>query len=1141
MKAFWSVIVVALTVAACSQPSPDVQVNRLDPARAAAEAESILGEVAVTVADGLELSLWAPDSLAPDPIALEMDAQGRAYITRTNRQKNSEFDIRGYQHWEIPSMSWQTVEDRRAFLREYFAPERSAENTWLPDLNGDGSHDWQDLAVEQEEVYRIEDTDGDGVADEAVRLIADFNDEVDDIAGAVLPIGDDLYVGVAPHVWRFRDTNGDGIPDEKTSISEGYAVHVGFSGHNVSGLIHGPDGRLYWSVGDIGFSVTAPDGTEHHYPNQGAIFRSDLDGSNFEVFAAGLRNPHEFLFDDYGNIITVDNDGDHAGEKERLVYVVEGSDSGWRTNWQFGKYRDPDNNTYKVWMDEQLYLPRFEGQAAYITPPLMNYHSGPAGMAYNPGTALGEAWNEHFFVSAFVGNPGGTRIHAFTLEPDGAGFALQDEKVLTQGILATGIDFGPDGALYVADWITGWGTKDYGRVWKVDDPSVAGSALRQETAALLTADFAERDAASLGELLHHTDRRVRQKAQFELATRDSDGMDALLTAATQTDHHIARMHGLWGLGQLERSGTTTMAEVARFLGDDDAEMRAQTAKLIGDVRYAAAAPRLVEMLTDAAPRVQFFAAEALGRIEYAAAIAPLIVLLEANNDEDTFLRHAGALALARIGEVEPVAALADHPSTAVRLAAVVALRRMQSPEVARFLNDGDVYVVAEAARAINDDWSIEAALPALAEVLDRRDVTNEPLLRRAISANLRIGGQDAANRLADYSVRSNTPEAMRVDAIAALGTWTKPSVLDRVTGRWRGERMQDTTEATIALARVADRLLTQGSPALKVATADAVARLKHAPSYPALATLVQNDRAPDVRIAALEALAHVEYAELEIAVERGLADRNADVRMTALSMVPTMTIAANRKAELLDSVLGTRSIAEQQSALSALGNLDDPAAHTILTTQLAALQSATLPSALHLDLMEAIDSSNATTAQAQLAAYRDARGEQGDLVAFAEVLYGGDARAGSRVFYNNSAAQCVRCHVGENWGGDVGPNLSNIGNVLSREQLLESLIDPSARIAPGYGLTTLTLTDGTSVTGTLQEEGDEYVVVQASNAEPQRYDTSQIQERQDAPSSMPSQQQLLSRRELRDLVAYLADRTDGPSGESVAGGGHGSN
>ncbi|MEM6647585.1 MAG: HEAT repeat domain-containing protein, partial [Bacteroidota bacterium] len=706
-------------------------------------------------------------------------------------------------------------------------------------------------------------------------------------------------------------------------------------------------------------------------------------------------------------------------------------------------------------------------------------------------------------------------------------------------ILATGIDFGPDGALYIADWITGWGTKDYGRVWKVDDPAEAGSTLREATEALIRADFAAHDATELGDLLRHTDRRIRQKAQFELAERGAESARTLLAAATQTDHHLARMHGLWGLGQLERAGVSTMPDVAPLLNDDDDEMRAQAAKLIGDVRYADAAPRLVEMLADETPRARFFAAEALGRIEHAPAIEPLIALLEANNDEDTFLRHAGALALARIGEVEPVAALADHPSAAVRMAAVVALRRMAAPEVARFLDDADVYIVTEAARAINDDWSIEAALPALAEVLDRPGLTNEPLLRRAISANLRVGGQDAANRLAEYSVRADVPEELRVDAIAALGTWTKPSVLDRVTGRWRGERVQDTTQATIALARVADRLLTQGTPALKVATADAVARLKYEPSYPVLARLVQSDRAPDVRKAALEALAQVDYAELEVAVERGLADRNVDVRMTALSMVPTMPLDDDRKAGLLASVLGTRSIAEQQSALSALGNLDAPAAHAVLETQFTDLQTDALPSALHLDLMEAIDASAATAAQVQLATYREARVGAEDAIAYSEVLYGGDPAAGSQVFYNNSAAQCVRCHVGENWGGDVGPNLSNIADVLSREQLLAALIAPSDRIAPGYGVTVLTLHDGTSITGTLQDEGADFVEIQASNADPKRYADDEIAARQDAPSSMPSQRELLTRRELRDLMAYLADRTAGRSNGGELEDGHG--
>src|SRR5690606_6786414 len=110
-------------------------------------------------------------------------------------------------------------------------------------------------------------------------------------------------------------------------------------------------------------------------------------------------NTHEFTFDQYGNLITVDNDGDFDGEYERILYVIDGSDTGWRINWQLGKYRDPKNNNYRVWMDENYYTPRFDEQSAHILPPIAPYHAGPTGMVYNPGTALSERWQNHFFVA----------------------------------------------------------------------------------------------------------------------------------------------------------------------------------------------------------------------------------------------------------------------------------------------------------------------------------------------------------------------------------------------------------------------------------------------------------------------------------------------------------------------------------------------------------------------------------------------------------------------------------------------------------------------------------------------------------------------------------------------------------------------
>ncbi len=269
------------------------------------------------------------------------------------------------------------------------------------------------------------------------------------------------------------------LPMKRHHCLSGYGVHIGFGGHGMSGVEMGPDGKIYWQIGDIGFNGQSADGQKWEYPNSGVIARSNPDGSDFEIFAAGLRNTHEFAFDAFGNLISEDNDGDHAGEHERLVYIVNGSDAGWRSNWQYGKYNDPLNNNYKVWMEEKMYLPRFEGQAAYITPCIANYVSGPAGFVYNPGTALGPAYKDHFFVAEFVGTPTGSGIHSFTLVPKGAGFSLGESRKIISDILPTGLDFGPDGALYAADWIQGWGTGPFGRIWKFDEKNSAFDAIKK--------------------------------------------------------------------------------------------------------------------------------------------------------------------------------------------------------------------------------------------------------------------------------------------------------------------------------------------------------------------------------------------------------------------------------------------------------------------------------------------------------------------------------------------------------------------------------------------------------------------------------------------------------------------------------------
>ncbi len=957
---------VTVCLCSCQEKKEDTSqsIKQIDTAQTAKMAASVDSLIKPELTDSnLSVHLWGIDSLVISPIAIDIDDNGRVYYTTTDRQKHSEFDIRAHPDWEIPSIQLQTVEDRRAFLHKELSPENSKKNTWLADLNGDGSHDWKDLTVEKEHVYRLEDVNGDGVADKSQHVVNDFHDEVTDVAGGVLANEDDIYVAAGPDLWRMKDKNGDGIEDDKVSISHGYAVHIGFSGHGMSGVEMGPDGRIYWQIGDIGFNGTDKSGKKWEYPNSGVIARSNPDGSDFEIFAAGLRNTHEFAFDEYGNLISEDNDGDHPGEKERLVYVVNGSDAGWRSNWQYGKYRDPENNKYKVWMDEKMFVPHYKGQAAYITPPIANYVSGPAGFVYNPGTALSPQYKNTFFVAEFVGNPSQSGVYGFTLNPKGATFELGESKKVLGGVLPTGLDFGPDGALYVADWIDGWGTHAYGRIWKMDDNNSALSQQRLQTKTLLAANFHNKNEEELGALLMHADMRVRLKAQFELVKRGEKGAATFQKALTQRSNQLARVQAIWGIAQMARADEKKADYLLPLLKDNDAEIRAQAAKWLGDIRYKKAGNNLLPLLQDTFPRARFFAAEALGRMAYEPAINPIIDMLKNNNDEDTYLRHAGSLALARIGKAEPIVALANNPSAAVRMAAVVALRRMSNPGVAKFLNDGDEYIVTEAARAINDDLSIPGALPALGNILTTTPFTNEPLIRRSINACLRVGGSQYLQNLLTYASLGSKPAAMRAEAIDALSTWAKPSVVDRVDGRYRGVITRDASSLQNAAAGTLTKLVNDKDSSVRISAIKAVAKLRVPDASPFLLSHLKTDPKPTVRVEALKALAALGDAHMSDAITYALNDKDKSVRVAGIDLIEQLNISKDLMVSLLSDVINTKTREEKQAALQTLGHLPSANTGKVLDGLLTQMENGSLSSEVYLELADAIDSSKSPDLQ----------------------------------------------------------------------------------------------------------------------------------------------------------------------------------
>jgi putative heme-binding domain-containing protein len=586
------------------------------------------------------------------------------------------------------------------------------------------------------------------------------------------------------------------------------------------------------------------------------------------------------------------------------------------------------------------------------------------------------------------------------------------------------------------------------------------------------------------------------------------------------------------MAQLARKDAAKSAVFAEFLTDQDGEIRAQAARMIGDVKAASLAPKVLPLLMDTAPRARYFAAEAIARTGYKPGGPAVVDMLADNDGHDTYIDHVGAIALAAIGDAKAVEALSTHASKAVRSAAVVALGRMKSPGVARFLRDADPAIATDAARAINDDGSIIAAVPALAATLSDTTLTAEPYLRRALNGNLRVGSREAVDRVAAFAADVKRPEPLRVEAVAILGVWAAPSPLDRVDGMYLtpfAAQPASTTARDGAAARAAVERLIAAMPAdaganLKIALAEAAGRTGSTGAAPQLMALLKSDSSQQVRLAALEALRLSKGGSPDELMQIAFADASPAVRRAAIAILPTLPLSAAAKTQQLATLFGKGTTVEKQGVIEVLGGLKSPESRQALQGYVDQLNAGTLPVEIQVDLLEAVQTDGSEALAKGLETFRTSKKADTLVQAFGEALgKGGDFRAGQRVVTDNPAAECTRCHTIRGRGSDVGPELTRIGSTLSRPQLVESLLAPNARIAPGFGVVSLTLKNGDKVDGTLRSETDtEVVMLVGTPTEEKKVAKADIASRTDPVSAMPPLGLVLKPREVRDLVEFLA-------------------
>ena len=1105
------------------------------------------------VAPGLKVELFAAEPDIKDIVNFAFDEKGNVLVVETGRRRTSVYDIRGLTKWLDEDFSLRTVEDRIAFLKRHVTPAdpefhaaitQNAKRGGFRDYNEDGVIDWRDLEVEAERLRFLKVENGKVVR--ATTYADGFNSIVSGVAAGVLARDGKVWFTCIPDLWQLQDTNGDGKADVRTKLQSGFGVHVAYGGHDMHGLITGPDGRIYWSIADRGTSTnlfpqlqkTYPGLTPGQLADSGAVFRANPDGSDFELFALGLRNPQELAFDDYGNLFTGDNNGD-GGDKARWEYVVKGGDYGWRIGWQWLPKMGP-------WNSEMLWGLGASNTAAYLLPPVAHIGHGPAGIAYYPGTGLPDRYKGHFFYADF---PGGVRD--FELRPKGAGFTaenprdyLQDnspEKMdgkLLWNLYPVDIDFGPEGGAYIADWVQGWEKTGKARIWRVYDPEVTAQPIVQETKKLLTGGIKSLPTEGLFKLLSHVDQRVRREAQFALEAKalatkpPAPGIIRQLNAvALSNTNQLARIHAIWALANLSRrSDAARLDDLVRLERDADAEIRAQLTRVFGDSgKTEGHFNFLGRRLNDPSPRVRFFAALGLGRFPQVsltkrdATAKVLITLLKNNADQDAYLRHAAIIGLIGCASTDTLVKMASDESASVRMAACIAMRRLLMPQIAGLLNDSDPRIVLEAARAINDE-AINVALPQLASLSVSPDMLSSaqsaPILRRVVNAHFRLGGPGNATALSGYVANGKLPESIRAEAISSLADWSTPPARDKIAGLYRPLPARSAAISSAALKPLLNDLLTANSETIQVATILAVTKLELREAGNTLADIVRDSKFKgSVRLEALKSLAALNDSHLTEVVKIAATDPDANLRKEAAAL-QTKLNPGNALAQLTQA-LTVGSVSEQQAAIVALGN--QSGANAVLTQQLDLLLTGKLRRELELDLLEATTKRATPEMKSRMDRFSAGRDPKDKLSAYREALYGGDAANGRRIFYERQDVACFRCHKIQGEGGDVGPDLSGIGVRKPREYLLESIVYPNATIASGYENVVVTLKNGTSYAGQLKVETDTELTINAGEDGLVKVKKSDVKTRERGLSSMLEELgNVLSRRELRDVVEFLA-------------------
>jgi putative membrane-bound dehydrogenase-like protein len=1042
----------------------------------ASAAEIQLGNHKFTLPDGFEIEQIAGPPLVDRPIVADFDELGRLYVA---------------------------------------------------DSSGSNDNVQKQLAEKPHRIVRLEDTDGDGRFDKSMV----FADKMMFPEGAMWLDGS-LYVAAPPSIWKLTDTDDDGVADQREEWFKGKTL-TGCA-NDLHGPYAGPDGWIYWCKGAFAEQTYDRPGKPPFVTKAAHIFRCRPDGTGIEpVMTGGMDNPVDVIFTARGERIFTTTFLQHpgGGKRDGLIHAVYGG--------VYGKVWDPIESHPRT--GDVLPVLSHLGAAA------------PCGLACYESAVFGEEHRDNLFACCFNMH----KVTRHVLTPDGATFKSTDSDFL----VSDNLDFHPtdvhedaDGSLVVID--TGGWYKLCCPTSQLHKPDVLGAIYRVRRKGAKKAEdprgvkigWAKLPAVELGKLLDDARPVVRRRAISEFSRRPDPGAEIAFSAAShglprlirialssvpglggrsagQTDVEAAkspamRRNAAWALTQ--RTDGESKAALRSVLSDTDESVR-QVAILWASLhRDSASVQKLIGLLAQKkSPQNRRGAAEALGRIGDKVAV-PFVLDAATTLDlsADRMLEHSLTFALIEIADRGQTAEGLDAGSPAVRRAALIALDQMPNgglePQTVAALLGSNEPVIRETAAWIvgrHPEWG-----DALAGYLRSRLAADN--LAEAEAGELE-------GQLARFAKAASVQELL-----AETLEDTKFSLPARQIALRAMARSALKEPPTLWIAALSTTLAGGNTdllePAVLAARAMPAQKIPDPKFTEVLLSLAgRKDASAGVRINALAAvpggLAEVPPAIFDFLRDSLRPEQEVLFRSSAADVLARSRLTPPQLAELTEAFKLAGPL-EADRLLPAYKELADEAVGLKLV---AALKESPVVTALRIDALKASLAKFPTSVQTRaeelyLIINVDAAKQKEKLESLLASLKPGDVRRGQAVF-NSSKAACAACHPFGYLGGNVGPDLTRIGQIRQERDLLEAIVFPSASFVRSFEPMIVLTKGGKTYNGLLKKDAADEVILATGPKDEARVPRDEIEEmRPGNVSVMPSGlDQQLSPQDLADLIAFL--------------------